>query len=174
MFKQLKTIAAGAALVVASAAASAAPWVNTYNPSDFQINSGGSHTWTHDITTNGFVPGVDTVTGFTLQMSLADDPFDFGTEYARYIIPSYVSNTFEIDSGTYGGNFSISGSYVLNTAGILIVTLQNLGGDFEFRSSTLTAEGRDGNRVPEPGTLALVGLALGGAGFLRKRTAAKK
>ena len=164
MTRLFRTIAAGLALAAASIASHAAPWTDTIDPANYLMHT-GSYSWTHNLLDNGFDPGVDTINSFQLTIRVAES--DWWLEFARLDLPggSYDTGWFEVDTGSYGTGGSINGSYVLNTSGLLSVTL-NVLGDFVFDRSTLVAQGRDG-QVPEPASLSV--LALGALALRRRR-----
>lgn len=171
----IKKILAGLSLTVASAVASAAPWTQTidFNP---DILVPPTATWTHDLRTVGFDVGLDTITSFSLNVRIKDDGGFFDNLLDIEIAVVGVPGGGDIWSGAIGLNSyngaQTGGVATLNDFGVFTVTLGSfpvIGGDFLIDSSTLTAQGRDGVAVPEPGALALVGLGLVGVALRRRQ-----
>lgn len=181
MLKHLKTLIAGAALALASAASSAAVWTQTIDPVP-DLYVGPPVNLNFDLTTVGFNPASDTITGFTFTLRTYDDASDcaripiIGTvcQHAEWVfadLPGLLADGLWTTTGTYSTGTSLLGAFSLNINGQLSATVSAPVGDFMFDWARLDATGHS---VPEPGTLALVGLALAGAGIQRKRAQAKK
>jgi hypothetical protein len=125
--------------------------------------------YTHDITTDGFNPGVDTIDSYSLSFDLYDDQ-DRAGEIALFSQPGDLfSNQYFNLSGAEGAGWTMEGVWFLEGSGRLTVAISSatLLGDFYLGSSTLTVKGHS---VPEPGTLALFGVALLGFGLIRRKS----
>ena len=164
-----KVLLAVTALLLLSGAAWALPatWVDIYNPADVYV--GPAYTYTHDLRDNGFNPGSDSITDFTLNISLYDDQRFDGAEIVSVTLDHWLWEGLYNGAQDVNLDYGILGSFLLVEGGLLNVTLRSTWGDFMFADSTLTANG-DAAPVPEPATLMLLGSGLLGlAGFRRMR-----
>lgn len=170
----LKTITATVVLLLMSIGAQAnvipASWTETidFNP---HVSIPPAHTYSHDLTNDGFTPFADLILGYDLIVNLVDDARD-GWEFAIVDLPGFAGDRHYFNvRGTEGGGMSLMGFLELNILGTLTVTIDSFWGvgDFELASSTLNAQGVSYSAVPEPGTLGLLGAALLGLAWMRRR-----
>jgi hypothetical protein len=149
-------------------------WTDTYdfNPDRF-LTQGDTVLFTHDITDgpNGFKSSTDDVSSYQLVFNLYDDQDTDrnGKEEAVAWLGS-TGDYFNLSGVEYGG-WTLIGHTQLELTGRLTVAISSLIGDFYLGSSTLTVNGVR-RSVPEPGTLALFGVALLGFGLMRRKRAA--
>lgn len=157
------------------AGATPCTWTDTVED-NASIAWGGSYSYTHDITDDGFVPLVDLATDYVLTIGLYDDNRGWdemlGVEVAFVDQPGLLgdgSYSFAYENQDFGA--SILGLVQINLLGTLDVTIQSLWGDFCFGQSVLTAYGESNSApVPEPASMVLLGTGLLGlAGYGRKK-----
>ena len=145
-----------------------------FNP-DPQLTWLSTFTYTHDLTTDGFNPSLDTITDYSLSINLKND--------AGMLDVVYIDQAgFDGDSAGLFYNWkyaslttgdSYQGLASLNSNGQLQVSITSLLGTFFLDSSTLTATGTqgDGNThaVPEPTSVALLAAGLLGIAVMRRK-----
>ena len=136
---------------------------------DAYVTFFGSHTYTHDITDDGFVPG-SAISG-SLQISIYDDArdrFDLLPEFVLVIVDSFDFDSGGLTFGNFDNSLGVQALGSLNADGLLQVTVQSLWGDFRVGTSTLSVEVSE---VPVPGTLGLLGAGLAALGLARRKAA---
>ena len=136
---------------------------------DAYVSFLGSHTYTHDITDGGFVPG-SAISG-SLQISIYDDArdrLDFLPEVVLVIVDSFDFDSGGLTFGNFDNSLGIQALGSLNADGLLQVKVQSLIGDFRVGNSTLSVEVSE---VPVPGTLGLLGAGLAALGLVRRKAA---
>jgi hypothetical protein len=145
------------------------------------IGAGKSYTYSHNIKDNNFNVGSDLITNFSLSIDLFDDAKDGWleiVEIADVDVSGWhegIVSTFQFGADAFTSGFSLLGLLELNTQGTLTVTISSLLGDFNVGTSSLTARGYSQSpaQVPEPGTIALLGLGLLGVGLGRRKKLAQ-
>lgn len=153
-------------------------WESDYTGPDVLIGGSGVKTfsYTHDIKPDGFVVGSSLVTDFLLTIDLYDDSRSDDSEKAFINVPGFLGDkevsSFSYSNDEYSSGWSIAGLLELNLWGTLSVTITAIKGDFYFAGSHLVANGiGKATSVPEPSTLALLGLGLLGIAAGARRRA---
>ena len=172
LIKWMVSAALGAG-AIGVAGATPITWVDTIDFSpDRYVASNSWASYTHDIRDEGYVPLVDSILGYSLNVNLYDDA-DQALDVALLDVPGLLGDTvfFELSGEEYGG-WSLAGHAQLALTGLYDVTVSSKYGDFYLGSSTLTVRGDKARSVPEPGPLALVAavlLAVGGASLWKPK-----
>jgi hypothetical protein len=187
-----------------TAGASAVTITSPTNSTDVYLSSsrGEVHSTSFDLNisgfTNGFVTGVDTLKTVILSIFLKDDKALDGNDVYKITLGS-GSNTQNVSGNNFSDDIWSWGSFswVLGTAfesitldtkalndlrpdGKINVTIEATSGDFIFDKAYLTADVTRGviasppASVPEPTTIALLGLGLLGFAASRRKSAKSK
>jgi hypothetical protein len=200
--KKLKQLVLSLLLVASSNVSNASIYTFTdvVDPDPDVLISFGNHksySYTHNILDDGYNVLTDSIISASLVLNFRDESTDAAAESVSFTFDLSPFGTQIITSGgaTFTTTFSgLALSGLLSPDGILNVTLDNAGttnghqvnrSDFLFLDSTLivTADGTSNEdtpiqlaqAVPEPVSLALMGIGLAGMGWTsRKRKAAKR
>ena len=163
----LTRTAAAAALLALGAAAQAIPmtWTDTWNPPGKEkLNANNKrYSFTHDITDQGYRPGVDQVLSARIKLDLSDDTGRrYEYESGKIVFSGRTVRQFARHVRDF--KFKVIGTalFSLSRTGLLDVKVKRTSGDFYFNKSTLRVKGvhDEAIAVTEPGSLGLLGAGL--------------
>jgi len=148
--------------------------INDLSGNPVTITTASSYTYTHDLLDNGYDPSSDTITSALLSIHLTDF-LNKGNEIFDFLIGETGSTQSysgaNINNGSQGDIFEIaitSALSDLSSSGKLTYTVTASSGSFEIYGSTLVAYDPPAIPVPEPTSLALLGIGILGLTWVRR------
>jgi len=183
MKNAIKLALSAAALIIANSA-SATAILDTYNPAPIVIDSKTPFTHEFDIRSgkNLFEPNFDKLVDAYLSYTLKDTGNDKDGVEAYTVKISGSDLAWQTGSDVPNGvnspfSFELKGSGfdALNTTGMLTMSITATSGSFQFVSASLSGNYTEGvvapgsKDVPEPFSVALVGIGLAGLAAARRK-----
>lgn len=143
------------------------------------VSTARSVMFLHDFTDEDYEAGFDTIVSASLELSLQDKGNNEGGAETYTLKFTHDGVTLISGANLPNGKTTLPAVQIdgdplalLGSTGQLWFTLAAQSGDFEFFSSKLTATYREGVKpvdVPEPFSVALVGIGLAAIGAARRR-----